>query len=105
MTIPAISLDMKKYRIRVHKAALHQIGDPEYKTRQIYLDSLARAREQKVDLFLGNHCINNDTLGRRKQQLENPDGPNPFLDDTLWARYLDQKRDDLLRFMADPKNN
>ena len=26
----AISLDMKKYRIRVHKAALHQIGDPEY---------------------------------------------------------------------------
>ena len=30
MTIPAISLDMKKYRIRVHKAALHQIGDPEY---------------------------------------------------------------------------
>ena len=26
----AISLDMKKYRIRVHKAALHRIGDPEY---------------------------------------------------------------------------
>ena len=89
----------------LQKDYLIEIGDPEYKTRQIYLDSLARAREQKVDLFLGNHCINNDTLGRRKQQLENPDGPNPFLDDTLWARYLDQKRDDLLRFMADPKNN
>ena len=26
----AISLDMKKHRIRVHKAALHQIGDPKY---------------------------------------------------------------------------
>jgi metallo-beta-lactamase class B len=89
----------------LQKDYLIEIGDPEYKTRQIYLDSLARAREQKVDLFLGNHCINNDNLGRRKQQLENPDGPNPFLDDTLWARYLDQKRDDLLRFMADPKNN
>ena len=89
----------------LQKDYLIEIGDPEYKTRQIYLDSLARAREQKVDLFLGNHCINNDTLGRRKKQLENPDGPNPFLDDTLWARYLDQKRDDLLRFMADPKNN
>lgn len=89
----------------LQKDYLIEIGDPEYKTRQIYLDSLARAREQKVDLFLGNHCINNDTLGRREKQLENPDGPNPFLDDTLWARYLDQKRDDLLRFMADPKNN
>ena len=89
----------------LQKDYLIEIGDPEYKTRQIYLDSLARAREQKVDLFLGNHCINNDTLGRRKKQLENPDGPNPFLDDALWARYLDQKRDDLLRFMADPKNN
>ena len=89
----------------LQKDFLIEIGDPEYKTRQVYLDSLAKVRDQRVDIMLGNHCINNDTLGRRKQQLENPDGPNPFLDDTLWARYLDQKRDDLLRFMADPKNN
>ena len=25
---PLISVDMKKYRIRVHKATLHQLGDP-----------------------------------------------------------------------------
>ena len=27
---PLISVDMKKYRIRVHKATLHQLGDPPY---------------------------------------------------------------------------
>lgn len=25
-----ISVDMKKYRIRVHKSTLHQLGDPPY---------------------------------------------------------------------------
>ena len=89
----------------LQKDYLIEIGDPEYKTREIYLNSLAKVRHEKVDLFLGNHCINNDTLGRREQMLKNPEGPNPFLDSELWGKYLDQKRDDLLAFMADPKNN
>ena len=72
--------------------------------RQVYLQSLAKVRNQRVELFLGNHCDNNDTLGRHAQQLAAPYGPNPFLDDTLWRRYLDRKRDDLLAFMADPDN-
>ncbi len=89
----------------LQKDYLIEIGDSEYKTREIYLESLKKVRDQKVELFLGNHCINNDTLGRRQIQLENPDGPNPFLDDQLWKQYLDKKRDDLLALMADPKNN
>ena len=89
----------------LQKDYLIEIGDPEYKTRQIYLDSLARTRDEKVELFLGNHTINNDTMARRQRQLENPDGPNPFLDSEAWAKYMDKKRDDLLAFMADPKNN
>lgn len=89
----------------LQKDYLIEIGDPEYKTREVYLSSLAKVRDQKVELFLGNHCINNDTLGRRQQQIDHPDGPNPFLDDQVWGRYLDQKRDELLKFMADPKNN
>ena len=89
----------------LQKDYLIEVGDPEYKTRQTYLNSLAKVRHQKVELFLGNHCINNDTLGRRKKQLENPDGPNPFLDSEIWGKYLDEKRDALLALMADPKNN
>ena len=87
------------------KENLLEMGEPEFKTRQVYLDSLAKVRDQKVEIFLGNHCINNDTLGRRARQLADPDGPNPFVDDTLWANYLDEKRDALLAFMADPRNN
>lgn len=51
------------------------------------------------------HDSCNDTLGRRAQQQKNPGGPNPFLDSALWGRYLDQKREELLAFMADPANN
>jgi len=89
----------------LQKDYLIEIGDPEFKTRQTYLDSLAKVRGQKVEVFLGNHCINNDTLGRREKQLADPTGPNPFVDDRAWAAYLDEKRDALLAFMADPANN
>ena len=89
----------------LQKDYLIEIGDPEYKTRKVYLNSLAKVRNEKVELFLGNHCINNDTLGRREQMLKDPEGPNPFLNSELWGEYLDKKRDDLLAFMADPKNN
>ena len=82
-----------------------EIGDTALHTRQVYLESLAKVRNEKVEVFLGNHCINNDTLGRRQKQLDNPDGPNPFVDDKAWGAYLDEKRDALLAFMADPKNN
>lgn len=89
----------------LQKDYLIEMGDPAYNTRKIYLESLAKVRDQKVDIFLGNHCINNQTLERRQRQLENPDGPNPFVDPDQWGRYLDQKRDELLAFMADPANN
>lgn len=87
------------------KDYLIEVGDPEYKTRQIYLESLAKVRDEKVEIFLGNHTNNNDTVGRMKKLLANPEGENPFVDDTLWKAYLDQKRDDLLKFMADPRNS
>ena len=87
------------------KDYLIEAGDPELKTRQIFLNSLAKVRDQKVDIFLGNHCINNDTLGRRQKQLEDPDGPNPFVDGKSWSDYLDLKKKQLLEFIADPKNN
>ena len=89
----------------LQKDYLKEIGDPQFRTRQVYLESLAKVRDQKVEIFLANHCINNDTLGRHQRQLDDPDGPNPFIDEGQWARYLDQKRDELLAFMVDPANN
>lgn len=89
----------------LQKAYLLEIGDTRYNTRKVYLESLAKVRDQKVDIFLGNHCINNQTLERHRRQLEDPEGPNPFIDPDQWGWYLDQKRDELLAFMADPANN
>ena len=81
---------------------LESFGMDVDKARQIYLSSLAKVRDEKVDIFLGNHCANNDTIGRRKRQLETPDGPNPFIDPDLWRTFLDSKRDELLARMSDP---
>lgn len=89
----------------LRKEYLQEIGDTELTMRRKYLESLEKVRSQKVELFLGNHCINNQTLERRKKQIADPDGPNPFIDPALWGNYLDAKRDELLAFMADPKNN
>ena len=36
--------------------------------------------------------------------LEHPE-ENPFVDETAWGAYLDEKRDALLEFMKDPVNN
>lgn len=85
----------------LQKDYLIEIGDPEYKTRQIYLNSLASVRNQKVEIFLGNHCINNKMLEKREYQLAHP-GENPFIDREIWGNYLDAKRDEMLAFMADP---
>lgn len=89
----------------LQKEFLMEIGDPELKTRQIYLQSLAKVRDQKVDIFLGNHCINNDTLGRHQKQLENPNGPNPFVDEQAWGNYLDLKRDQMLALIGSSGKN
>jgi hypothetical protein len=40
-----------------------------------------------------------------EKQIADPDGPNPFIDTEVWGAYLDQKREELLAFMADPRNN
>ena len=89
----------------LQKSYLQEIGDPEFTMRTRYLESLAKVRDQKVDIFLGNHCVNNQTLERRARQAADPDGPNPFIDPDQWRHYLDRKKEELLRFMADPQQN
>ena len=73
--------------------------------RQAYLESLAKVRDQKVDIFLGNHCENNQTLERHRRMQEDQDHDNPFIDSEQWAGYLDKMRDSLLLFMSDPNNS
>ena len=87
----------------LQKSYLDDIGDTKYEMRKTYLKSLDKVRNQHVDLFLGNHCVNNDTLGRARR-LKDGDR-DAFIDDRAWGEYLDSKRDALLELMADPNQN
>jgi len=87
----------------LRKEYLQEIGDTEYRTRQTYLDSLAKVRHEHVDVFMGNHPVNNNVLQKYEEYIADPQH-NPFVDETAWGKYLDQKREELLEFMKDPKN-
>lgn len=59
-----------------------------------YFRSLERLKSEKVDLFLGNHCWNNDTDGKAIAMETDPDR-NPFVDEREFYRFLDFCRKDL----------
>lgn len=86
------------------KEYLLEIGDKEYFMRRIYLESLAKVQNEHVDVFMGNHPVNNDLIRKYKDMISHP-GTNPFVDDSAWGNYLDQKKEEMIRFMEDPKNN
>ena len=78
------------------RAYLESYGLDVGEARRTYLESLAKVRDEKVEIFLGNHCDNNDTIGRQRRRLESPGGPNPFIDAEAWGRFLDSRREKLL---------
>ena len=88
----------------LQKDYLIEIGDTGFKNREIYLNSLDKVRNEHVDVFLGNHTNNNNLIEKVAYLKEHPN-ENPFVDTAAWGKYLDEKRDSLLKFMADPKNN
>ncbi len=65
-TRPAISIDLRKYRIRIHRKTLHSIGDPDYVL-------LLVNPEERTLAILGSsrsdpraHRINKDLLTDKK---------------------------------------
>ena len=55
--------------------------------RDAYFASLERLKKEKVDIFIGNHTWNNDTLGKYEKLLST--GQNDFIDSEIWQRFLD----------------
>ena len=51
-----------------------------------YLNSCDRLLEEKVDIFIGNHCWNNNTCEKAKVLRET--GENLFLDPNEWVKFL-----------------
>ena len=55
--------------------------------REDYRNSLARLRQKKFNVFIGNHVWNNDTEQKVKTLIET--GENKFIDDKIWCEFLD----------------
>ena len=71
--------------------------------REAYFASLDRLMQEKVDIFLGNHTWNNDTLGKYEHLLET--GENSFVDPTLWTRCLENRRERLEQIIRSESEN
>ncbi len=52
-----------------------------------YLNSCDRLLKEKVDIFIGNHCWNNNTEIKAKILKET--GENQFLDPNEWAKFIE----------------
>ena len=54
--------------------------------REAYFASLERLKKEKVDVFIGNHTWNNGTYEKIEAAKDSKE--NPFIDDTLWVKFL-----------------
>lgn len=86
------------------KDYLQEIGDKDYSMREIYLNSIKKVVDEKVEIFTPNHTNNVDLLNKRQYMIEHP-GENPFVNETAWKKYLEMKYQNLLQFMKDPAQN
>ena len=61
--------------------------------QEAYLASLERLRNEKVDVFIGNHTWNNDTYNKSTKLFET--GINEFIDSDIWCEFLDTYKERL----------
>jgi len=84
----------KTYRVGIHGGpglntltdAYLAKNDLPFTRRNDYMNSLERLRREKVDIFIGAHPAQNDTLGKRERMT---DADNPFIDPEAWGAFLD----------------
>ena len=54
--------------------------------REDYRNSLHRLQKEQVDVFIGNHTLNNDTAAKGELLLKT--GENKFIDGEVWHQFL-----------------
>lgn len=64
-----------------------------YMQRWHFYNSIRRLKDVPVDIFVGNHARQNDTVG--KQARMGTEQTNPFIDPAEWVRFLDARDRDL----------
>jgi len=64
---------------------------------QNFFDGIKRLKKIHVDVFIGNHTWNNDTVGKSKRITADY---NPFIDSAAWPRFLESRKLELEKVMA-----
>ncbi len=85
--------------VTMHSEHCKKYGIP-LSVRQEAVESMDRLRAMNlpVDVVLGNHPNQNNTLGKLQKMLENP-GTNPFIDPEEWDAFLVRTKALFLRFL------
>lgn len=60
-------------------------------------ETIRKLWNEKVDITLGNHPAQNNTLGKRKFMIENP-GTNPFINPQCWHIFLSRLEENRAKF-------
>lgn len=74
--------------------------------REEFIKGLRRVRNERAELFLGNHVGNNDTEGKlAKLRLRNT-STNPFIDESCgeWQRFIDSCENKLYEMIESERN-
>jgi len=72
--------------------------------RDYFADSMKKIMYEPVDIVLGNHTPQNDTLGKRARMLEDPDGPNPFINPAEWTPFIQRALANYEQMLQDEQN-
>lgn len=83
---------------------LTEVGDTSFEMRKIYIHSLEKVREEKVDIFVGNHTSNVNLAEKREYMLTHP-RENPFVDREAWKKYLDLKSKEMSELIEKSGHN
>lgn len=67
--------------------------------RRQFSEGLAKLKNERVDVFVGNHLWNNRTDEKLAERAKNPSGPNPFVDPSEWRRFLEKTEADFRAFL------
>ncbi len=83
---------------QVKKDFMHRRG-VSYLMRGEFFKSIARLKNEHVDVFVGNHAGQNGT--REKAELMTTATENPFIDATLWGKFLEKTEQKLWRVIEE----
>lgn len=86
-------------RNSMYKEFLDKYG-LSYETREKFVPAIDSFIEEHVDILLGNHVGNNDTVEKSKCMTEDF---NPFIDDTAWKKFLVSVKEKYYRMFEENK--